>query len=141
MPLSPRSLRRIAQALTCPVSVNHCQGAECPSRKLAGLWWRGGWSAIVLTEVGKPRQCDAVEADVDRLHRGQRRLRLRWTQLGQGEGPLGMDIAAGECGYTTGSLSSRKPTNFVCRKWFAPAHSRNSISATMRGFTQTHSFR
>jgi hypothetical protein len=41
-----------------PASVIHCR-AQRPPRKLTGLRWRGGWSPVLLTEAGKPRQCDA----------------------------------------------------------------------------------
>ena len=46
------------------------------------------------------------------------------------------------CSLTTplGSLSSRSPANFECRRWSLSVHSKNSICATSLGRTQTHFF-
>ena len=69
----------------CDPSYKHSHACLCyplPTRKtiprkLAGLRWRGGWSAVLLTEASKPRQCDAVETCVDRVHWGRGCLRLQ----------------------------------------------------------------
>src|SRR4029453_6532097 len=36
-------------------------------------------------------------------------------------------------------LSSRRATNFECRRWLPPVHSRNSNCPTRTGFNHTHS--
>ena len=36
-------------------------------------------------------------------------------------------------------LSSRRPTNLVCRRWLSPVHSRNSNCPTSTGFSQRQS--